>query len=92
MNKAELISAVQEELGPDTTRRAAAEAVEVVLKSIVKGVKSGKGRVQLVGFGTFRRVARSERMGRNPKTLEPAVIPASKTVRFTPSELVRAAL
>lgn len=89
MNKAELIASVQEELGSDTTRRAAAEAVDAVLKSIIKGVKNGKGRVQIVGFGSFRRLARSERMGRNPKTLEPALIPASKTVRFTPSEAVR---
>ena len=92
MNKAELIASVQEELGPETTRRAAAEAVDAVLKSIIKGVKNGKGRVQIVGFGTFRRLARSERMGRNPKTLEPALIPASKTVRFTPSEAVRESL
>jgi DNA-binding protein HU-beta len=92
MNKAELISAVHEELGNNATRRAASEAVDAVLKAIVKGVQRGKGRVQIVGFGTFKRVSRPERMGRNPKTLEPAKIPASKTVRFTPSEAVKESL
>ncbi len=39
--------------------------------------------VQLVGFGTFGRVERAARTGRNPATGEAMEIAAAKTVEFT---------
>jgi DNA-binding protein HU-beta len=47
------------------------------------------GNVQLVGFGSFRRVSRPEHQGRNPKTGEIITVPASSTVRFKPAAALR---
>ena len=90
MNKAELIEAVQSNLGGDTSKRAAGDAVEAVLSAIAKGVK--KSNVQIIGFGTFKVASRKARMGRNPKTKEPIKIKASKTVRFVPSAALKASV
>ena len=85
MNKSELVEAVQSALGGDTSKRAAEDAVKAVLDSIAAGVKSS-GSVQLIGFGTFKVSNRAAREGRNPKTGEKMHIPASKSVRFSPSK------
>jgi DNA-binding protein HU-beta len=45
--------------------------------------------LQLVGFGSFRRVSRPEHQGRNPKTGEIITVPASSTVRFKPAVALR---
>lgn len=90
MNKAELIEAVQKNLGGETSKRAASDALEAVLDAIAKGVK--KAPVQLIGFGTFKKVDRKARTGRNPKTGEAMKIKASKTVRFSPSSALKSSL
>ena len=91
MNKAELIEAVQQNLGEETSKRAAGEAVDAVLEALRAGIKSNKP-VQLIGFGTFKVAKRAARTGRNPKTGEPMKIKASKTVRFTPSSALKESL
>lgn len=88
MNKGELIDAVQDSLGGDTSKKAAEEAVKAVLDNIAKGVKKD-GSVQLIGFGTFEVRQRSARTGRNPKTGETIQIAASKTVGFKPSSALK---
>ena len=62
-------------------KKDAEKAVAAVLESIVSTVASGD-KVQLVGFGTFEVRERSERTGRNPRTKEAIVIPASKQPVF----------
>ncbi len=91
MNKAQLIEAVQAALGGETSKAAAARAVNAVTASIAKGVKKS-GSVQLIGFGTFKTVQRKARTGRNPKTGEKMKIKASKTVRFSPSSAIKKGL
>ena len=91
MNKGELIEAVQAELGDDTTKKAAEEAVSAVLDSIVKGVQTD-GSVQVIGFGTFEVRQRAARDGINPKTKEKIRIKASKTVAFKPSSSLKSSL
>ena len=91
MNKAELIETIQAALGADATKRAADEALEAVLSSIVKGVKKDK-KVQIIGFGTFEVKQRAKRTGRNPKTGEAMEIPASKSVGFKPSAALKESL
>ncbi len=90
MNKADLIEAVQKNLGGDTSKRAASDALDAVLDAIAKGVKTSK--VRLIGFGTFKSVKREPRIGRNPKTKEPVKIKASKTVRFVASAALKKSL
>jgi DNA-binding protein HU-beta len=91
MNKADLIEAVQNNLGGDTSKRAVGEAVDAVLGAIAKGV-ARHGTVQLIGFGTFKVAKRAARTGRNPKTGEAMKIKASKTVRFVPSAALKSSL
>jgi DNA-binding protein HU-beta len=90
MNKAELIDAVQKNLGGDTSKRAASDALDAVLTAIAKGVKTSN--VQLIGFGTFKVAKRAARTGRNPKTGVAMKIKASKTVRFVASSALKKAL
>ena len=92
MNKAELIEAVQKSYGAETTKRQAADAVATVLDAIAKGVKKDKAGVQIIGFGTFKVAQRKARMGRNPKTGVAMNIKASKSVRFTPSSVLKKSL
>ena len=74
MNKVELIAAVTEKTG--MSKKDAEKAVSAVLESVVEAVSSGD-KVQLVGFGTFEVRNREARTGRNPRTKEAIVIPAS---------------
>lgn len=91
MNKAQLLELVQKNLGAETTKRAAADALEAVLAAISKGVKKD-GNVQLIGFGTFKVAKRAARTGRNPKTGAALKIKASKSVRFVASSALKGSL
>ena len=79
MNKAELIASMAEKSGfsKKDTEKAVNSFMETVNEALVKGEK-----VQLVGFGTFEVKERKERKGRNPKTQEEMMIPASKAPVF----------
>ena len=81
MNKAELTKVIQKELGKDASNAAAERALNAVLKGIERGVQSD-GRIELVGFGSFRISHLRARPGRNPKTGETIQVKPSKTVRF----------
>lgn len=81
VNKQDLVAAVEGRLG---NRRLAADAVEVVLETIVKEVAKGN-RVSLTGFGTFEKVARAARTGRNPRTGETVKIRKTSVPRFSAS-------
>ncbi len=81
MNKAELVSSVQKNLGKGVSKAAAEKAVNATVESIGSSLRKGKN-VQLIGFGTFKVVNRKARMGVNPKTGEKIKIKASKAVKF----------
>ncbi len=53
MNKAELTEAVLKNLGKETTKKAAGDALEAVIAAIASGIKKDK-LVQIIGFGTFK--------------------------------------
>ena len=91
MNKAQLLELVQKNLGAETSKRAAADALEAVLTAIAKGVKKD-GNVQLIGFGTYKVAKRAARTVRNPKTGASMKIKASKTVRFVASSSLKGSL
>ena len=79
MNKVELIAAVSEKVG--FSKKDAEKAVAAVIESVVEAVSAGD-KVQLVGFGTFEVREREARTGRNPRTKESIMIPASKQPVF----------
>jgi DNA-binding protein HU-beta len=82
VNKAQLVEAVAEQLGG---RRAAAEAVDAVLDTIVRAVTAGD-RVSVTGFGTFERVDRAARFARNPQTGERVKVKKTAVPRFRPGQ------
>lgn len=88
MNKAQLIDAIQKNLGEGATKKCATSALDAVLTAISDAVKVEK--VSLIGFGTFETKKRPARTGRNPKTGETMQIPASTTVSFKPSSALKA--
>ena len=73
MTKAELVEFIAE--NADLTKADAARALEAVIEGIGKGLKT-KGKVTLVGFGTFSAKKREARTGRNPQTGETVKIAA----------------
>jgi len=82
MNKAQLVEAVAEQLGG---RRAAAEAVDAVLDTIVRAVTAGE-TVMVTGFGTFEKVDRQARVARNPQTGERVKVKKTAVPRFRPGQ------
>ena len=79
MNKAELVNAMATETGVSK------KDVEKVLNSFINVVSNemaNKGKVQLVGFGTFETRERAARTGRNPQTGEDIKIAAATTPAF----------
>ncbi len=79
MNKTELIAAVAEKAG--ISKKDADKAVSATIEAIMAAVAAGD-KVQLVNFGSFEVRERKERTGRNPRTKENIVIPASKLPVF----------
>ena len=69
MNKTELIAAVAEKAG-------------LTKKDVEKAEVAKKGKVQLIGFGTFEARTRNARTGKNPRTNEPIKIPAATVPAF----------
>lgn len=86
MNKAQLINEVAAIGG--LKKKDAAVAVDATIAAIVKALEADD-KIQLSGFGTFAVKSRGERTGRNPKTGESVVIPATKYPVFTASKSLK---
>jgi len=84
MTKAELIEKMAKDAGISKT--AAAAALTSFTGNITKSLKKKDGKVTLVGFGTFQKVRRKARKGRNPQTGEVIKIKASNVVKFKPGK------
>lgn len=79
MNKQDLVLQVADKL--QLSQRKAEELIATMLETIMKTVTKGD-KVTLVGFGSFVQRKRKERKGRNPKTGEELMIPASSRPAF----------
>lgn len=86
MNKTELVAAIAEktELSKKEAEKALKAFTDIVAEELAKG-----GKIQLVGFGTFEVSERAEREGRNPRTKETIIIPASKAPKFKPGKALK---
>ncbi|QCC05547.1 HU family DNA-binding protein (plasmid) [Cupriavidus necator H16] len=90
MTKAELIEAIA--AGVDgLTKAKAEEALNVTLHAIMDAVAKGDA-LSLVGFGTFSKGERAERMARNPRTGEEIKVEAARTVKFKAGQRFREAV
>lgn len=80
MTKAELIEKMAKDAG--ISKVAAGQALDSFTSSVTKALKKKDGKVTLVGFGTFSKVRRKARKGRNPQTGDPIKIKARNVVKF----------
>ena len=80
MTKVELV----ENMAKDAkiSKVAAGAALDSFIANVTKALKQKDGKVTLVGFGTFAKVRRKARKGRNPQTGEPLKIKARNAVTF----------
>jgi len=87
LTRADLAEAVHEEVG--LTRQDCAGLVERTLHLIAEALQAGR-IVKLSGFGVFQVRAKRARMGRNPKTGEPAAIEPRRVIGFRASQVMKA--
>lgn len=89
MNKSELVAAVAKsaELSKKDAEKAVAAFIDTVKATVAK-----KGKVQLIGFGTFESRVRKARKGKNPRTGEAIKIPKANVPAFKPGKGFKDAL
>jgi integration host factor subunit alpha len=87
LTRADLAEAVHEEVG--LTRQDCAGMVERTLDLVADALEQGE-IVKLSGFGVFQVRAKRARMGRNPKTGEPASIDPRRVISFRASHVMKA--
>jgi len=80
MNKAELVEAIA--VKSQVTKIVAEKILTATLDTIVEAVTEGD-KVALIGFGSFEVRERQAREGRNPKSGEKMLIPATKVPAFS---------
>ena len=90
MTKAEIV----EQMAKDATisKTAAAAALDSFIDAVGKSLKKKDGKVTLVGFGTFVKVRRKARKGRNPQTGEEIKIKAGNVVKFRAGKKLKEAI
>jgi DNA-binding protein HU-beta len=89
MNRIELVEKIA--TAHDLSKAEAARIVESITSAIVTAVKKGDP-VQILGFGTFKQVARAARVGVNPSNGEKLKIAAAKLPKFVPGAAFKAAV
>ena len=89
MNKHELVVAIAEkaEMSQASAEKALKALVEVTVAEVAK-----KGKVQLIGFGTFEARERAARTGKNPQTGKPIKIAAATVPAFKAGKLFKDAV
>jgi DNA-binding protein HU-beta len=90
MTKAELVETMAKDAG--ISKVAASAALDSFMGNVTKALKKKNGKVTLVGFGTFAKVRRKARKGRNPQTGEAIKIKASNVVKFKPGKKLKDAI
>ena len=86
MNKADIVEKITKDAG--LTKLQAGKAVEAFIEAVTGALKVDE-KVILVGFGTFKRVEKKARKGRNPQTSQTIQIKAKKAPKFVPSKLLK---
>jgi integration host factor subunit alpha len=86
LTRADLAEAVHQEVG--LTRQDCAGLVERTLDLIAESLQAGEA-VKLSGFGVFQVREKRARMGRNPKTGEPAAIEPRRVISFRASQVMK---
>ncbi|MBP3316248.1 MAG: integration host factor subunit alpha [Alphaproteobacteria bacterium] len=82
VTRSDLADKLRERFG--LTSADAYKLIDIIFDEIGESLTNGE-EVKFAGFGTFKILSKNARMGRNPKTGEPAVITARNVVTFRPS-------
>jgi len=90
MTKAELVEKMATDAG--ISKVAASSALNSFMDGVTKALKKKDGKVTLVGFGTFSKIRRKARKGRNPQTGAPIKIKACNVVKFRPGKKLKGAI
>ena len=80
MTKADLIDKMAKDA--KISKVAAGAVLDSFMANVTKALKKRNGKVTLVGFGTFRKVYRKTRKGRNPQTGRQIKIKGRNVVKF----------
>jgi DNA-binding protein HU-beta len=80
MNKQELIAQVASKT--NQSKSTCSKIIETTFTLMGGALKRGE-KVQMVNFGSWKRLRRKARMGRNPKTGQSLSIPARNVVKFS---------
>ena len=83
MTKSEIVDIIAE--GTGLTKLETQAVIDGFLATVSYALKQNK-RVDLRGFGNFKKVLRKQRIARNPRTKEPVIVPEHYTVTFRPSK------
>lgn len=89
MNMTELAEEMAKDM--DLPKAACRQIVSYLFSRIADEVGTGK-EVKITGFGTFFRVKRKARIGRNPQSGAPVEIPAKRIPRFKAGKGLREAV
>ena len=89
MNKHELVVAIAEKA--EMSQASAEKALKGIIEATVAEVAK-KGKVQLIGFGTFAARERAARTGKNPQTGKPIKIAAATVPTFKPGKAFKDAV
>ena len=84
MTKAQLVEKMAKDAG--ISKVAASVALDSFINGVGIALKKKGGKVTLVGFGTFAKVRRKARKGRNPQTGDPIKVKACNVVKFKPGK------
>ena len=86
-NKKDLITSVAATTG--YTKKDIGVVLDAAFDAIVNEIANGEG-IKITGFGTFSTTVRKARTGHNPQTGEKIDIPATTSVKFKPSTVLKA--
>jgi DNA-binding protein HU-beta len=90
MTKAELVDFIAETA--EISKTDAGKALNAFQEGVTRALKKKDGKLTLVGFGTFSKVKRKARKGRNPRTGEEIKIKATNVVKFKAGKNLREAM
>ena len=90
MTKADRVAKMAKDAG--ISKAAAAKALNSFTSGVTKALKKKNGKITLVGFGTFTKVRRKARKGRNPQTGEAIKIKATNVVKFKAGKALKEAV
>lgn len=90
LHKIDLVDKIHAKAGLGT-KAATEQFLDAAISVLSETIANGE-QVSFTGFGSFKVVERSERKGRNPRTGEECLIPASRVVKFTPGKALKEAV